>query len=429
MYSIQIFERETLFQEAVMKKLLISFSILFFLLFLVIPLNSNAATVLIDDLTLTGNCSGEASPENFYWELAFNDEIPARDDSGTFTNESFYTLEAPCKVFFGDTFEIRVTATDNNCNGNSFEGSIAGRWFLADTLLSGPPVVTIVASGNMFSNDINVYPSGVWQQSYMRPTPSADNHDIAFNVTDLGRCGGGHNWTTFVHESVVVDPLRPSDENSPPDVYPTGEGLYEMGDDLVLGGTVSDSDGDRLSYLWLVNNGAFASGNVQAAQNGASVLLPPSIEGGGLPVGVHTVTLTVSDGTNEVESSFEVEYADSAAPTLSPVSDTAELWPPNNDMLPVRIIANAADNSGVAPTISVEVTSNTGTGGYSIENIDQDTGVIDLQLRASSEEGSGYTVTIEAVDGSGNTASADVVINVADNMRGSGKGLKKGHSR
>jgi hypothetical protein len=427
MYKIQILEREILFSEAVMKKLITSFSILFLLLALLIPLNSNAATIMIDDLTLSGNCAAEGSPEDFYWELGFNDEIPARDGSGDITKESFYTLEAPCKVFFGDTFEIRVTATDNNCIADVYEGSIAGSWFVADVLLSGPPVVTTVASGNMFFNDINVHPTGVWQKSYMRPTPTPDNHDITFNVTDLGNCDGAHNWTTFVHDSVVVDPLRPSDENSPPDVYPVGEGLYEMGDDLMLGATVSDSDGDKLSYQWFIDGSAHASGNVQAPADGSTVSLPNSITGGGLSVGTHDVTLTVSDGTNEVENFFEVEYAGSTAPTLSPVSDTAELWPPNNDMLPVRITANAADNSGVAPSISVKVTSNTGTGGYSIENIDQDTGVIDLQLRASNEKGSGYTVTIEAEDGAGNTASADVVILVAENRRGSGKGLKKGH--
>lgn len=427
MLVIQILERKILFPEAAMKKLLISFSILFLLLFLLIPTNSKAATVLIDDLTLTGDCAGEASPEDFFWEIGFNDEIISRDDVETISNESFYKLEAPCKVFFGDTFEVRITATDDVCNGSSFGATIADRWYLTDTLLSGPPVVTTVASGSFWSNDINVYPSGVWQKSYMRPTPTPDNHDFAFGATDLGHCGGGHNWTGSVSEGTVVDPLRESAVNSPPAITANGDGaIYNIFDRLVLSGTASDNEGEALRYLWLIDGSAVDSGSVGTNEGGAPVRLPLSIIGNGLSLGVHTITLQASDSENTVSTTIEIEYVDSTSPTLAPTSDTTELWPPNNDMLPVTITANASDNSGESVFISVEVASSSASGDYAIENIDQDTGVIDLLLKASS---GAYTVTIWAEDSAENTASASVVINVAENRSGSGKGLKKGHGK
>ncbi len=427
MHVIQIFKRETLFPEAAMKKLLISFSVLFAFLFLFTTSNAGAATVLIDDLTLTGDCAGEASPENFYWEIGFNDEILSRDDVETISNESFYTLEAPCKVFLGDTFEVRITAIDDVCNGSSFGATIADRWYLTDTLLSGPPVVTTVDSGSFWSNDINVYPSGTWQKSYMRPTPSADNHDFAFGATDLGHCGGGHNWTGSVSQGTVVDPIRESAVNTPPRIMANGDGaVYNLLDRLALSGTASDLEGETLRFLWLIDGSAVASGSVATIEGGAPVRLPVSIIGNGLALGVHTITLRASDAENTVSTSIQVEYVDSIAPTLSPVSDTAELWPPNNDMVPVSITSNAADNSGEAPLISIEVTSNTASGDYSIVNVDQATGTVDLLLKASSEKGSGYTVTIGAEDAAANTSSANLVIAVGENRRGSGKALKKG---
>jgi hypothetical protein len=407
-----------------MKKTLRVLSILSLFTLLILPTKARAVEVLLADLTLSTNCAGEANPEDFYWVQEWNDEIPSRFD-GSISNESFYKLEAPCKVFLGDTFEVRITATDTNCNTYSFGATIADTWSLVDTVLSGPPVATTVDSGSFWSNDINVYPSGTWEKSYIRPTPSADNHTIEFSAKDLGHCTGGHIWTTGVAGETVVDPVRGA-SNSAPQANPAGEGVYELGSDFRLGGTVSDADGDEVSYLWTDNGNAIASGTVQTAQDGSDVALQPTLIRGGFSLGLHTVTIIVSDGKDSSESSIEVEFVDTIAPRLRPSSDTATLWPPNNDMVPVVINANAVDNSGDIESITVSVSSSGGDA--VIEKVDVDTQTANLLLKASSKNGVVYTVTVEAEDASGNTASADISIPVAHqspDRRDFGKGHKK----
>ncbi len=405
-----------------MKKLLTSLTILSVFILLVFPSQAKAIDVLLADLTLTTDCSAEASPENFYWELEWNDEVIDRFD-GSISNESFYKLEAPCKVFNGDTFEVRITATDDVCKGYYYGATIADRWYLTDELLAGPKSTATVDSGNSWTNDITVYPTGVWQNSYILLTPGPFDRRITFSAKDLGHCWGGHGWTTFVSADIVVDPERGGSDNSPPEATLSGGGLYEMGTDLILGAALLDGDGDELTYQWFDNGSAIASGTIQALEGGALVALPDIVIGNGLSLGVHIVTLSVSDGTDTVESSINVEYVDTTPPSVATSADPGSLWPPDNNMIPVQVKINATDNSGETPSISVSVSS---AGGESvIEDIDLDTSTAYLSLKASSNKKLEYTVTIEATDASGNSSSVQVVIPVVHespaNITSSGK--------
>lgn len=513
-----------------MKKRFSFILVLSFFLFLILPIQAQAIAVYIDDLTLSSNCN-EVSPEDYYWELNWEDNLPTRADDGTTFTESYYKLEAPCKVFNGDTFEVRITATDNVCNDYSFTATIADVWSLTDEVVGPPPIFTTVDSGSYYGgNDISVHPTGVWQKSYMLSTPGPFDHEIIFSAKDLGHCGGGHSWTTFVSGDVVVDPERGSDAeapansapsatagddititsqeqsatvingsasdadddeleyrwldsgavvqayesvgfggdasldlstlstlslgahrltlevtdsedsavdsmvltilNSPPTASPNGDGaVYNLNERLALSATVSDFDGDTLTYLWLDNGSALASGEV-ATRSGFPTRLPITFINGGLALGVHTMTLQVFDGTDTASASIEIEYVDTVPPTLAPTANPSELFPPNNDMHSVTVTSNAADNSGEQPFISASVTSNGGDASdYSIESIDQDTGTVELLLKAASDKGRAYTIVVEAQDASGNTASAAVTVGIKHDRRSSGKGLKKGHKK
>src|SRR6185503_13313969 len=144
--------------------------------------------------------------------------------------------------------------------------------------------------------------------------------------------------------------------------------------------------------------------------------------------GSHTVTLTVTDGTNaSVACALQIEVVDTLAPTLAPAAGSpANLWPANHNMVPVVICANVFDNSGGGLTLTATVTSSepvdapgAGDGNTSPDFtqpvINQALGVIELQLRAErAAKGPGrtYSVTITATDGFGNTATAVIAYRV-----------------
>jgi len=105
------------------------------------------------------------------------------------------------------------------------------------------------------------------------------------------------------------------------------------------------------------------------------------------------------------------------------------LWPPNQKMVDMTIQANASDNSGDIPTLTATVSSDEPEDGlgdgdtspdWTEPVIDQTTGTITLQLRAErsgSADGRVYTVSITAIDDSGNQTTADVEIIVPHDKR------------
>ena len=91
-------------------------------------------------------------------------------------------------------------------------------------------------------------------------------------------------------------------------------------------------------------------------------------------------------------------------------------------MVDITIESNSADNSGLPPTITTAVTSNEPTEGlgdgdtspdWTEPIVDQNTGIITLQLRAErSGTGNGrvYTITVTATDNSNNSSTANIEI-------------------
>jgi hypothetical protein len=235
---------------------------------------------------------------------------------------------------------------------------------------------------------------------------------------------GQHTLTLEVNDGHVTfsDDMILTIDNSAPHPAPTGGGIYQLNTPLTLGGQISDFDGDLVSYEWKEGGTVLVSGQIQTLIGGTPVDLPVCMATN-LALGIHTITLWASDGVNApVSVDITVEIIDSAAPGLAPVPDESILWPPNHQMVPINIVANASDNSGDMVTLSAAVSSNEPQNGlgdgdtapdWTTPVIDQVNGIITLELRAErSGSGNGriYTITITATDTSGNSSQANIQI-------------------
>lgn len=242
---------------------------------------------------------------------------------------------------------------------------------------------------------------------------------------------GTHAFTLEVTDGKAAtrDAMTVSLANSAPNIVATGAGTYQIHSPVPLGGEVSDYDGDILTYEWLVDDVMVFRGSIQGLYGATPLALTPFILSDP-DLGLHTITLRVSDGTNPpVDSSITVEVVDTVAPTIAPVASTTLLWPPDHTMRDIRIDANAADNSGGAVTLNVIVSSSEAENGlgdgdtapdWTEPLIDNANGIIRLQLRAERYGGGGsrtYTVLIGAVDSSGNSSQAMVSIIVPHDKR------------
>ena len=234
---------------------------------------------------------------------------------------------------------------------------------------------------------------------------------------------GQHMLTLEVSDpyETAMETVALTIENSPPDIVSMEEGIYEVGSPVIMSAHISDYDGDLLNYCWLEEGTILTSGSIQTVKRGNPVNLRTTISN--LTLGVHIVTLQVSDGMNPpVSASMTVTITDTTPPRLSPVANKTLLWPPDHGMVRILIHTNASDNSGLPVMLSALVSSNepeTGLGewdigpDWNVAAIDHVQGTIALELRAErSERGKGrqYTVAITATDQAGNVATANIDI-------------------
>lgn len=241
-----------------------------------------------------------------------------------------------------------------------------------------------------------------------------------------------HTLTLVVSdgESDSMDSMILSVGNSSPTVAASGSGVYGLGADITLGGQLSDYDGDLLTYQWTLGEEILFYGTVVAIEGGDPVPLPSEIISN-LSLGAHILQLEVWDEFNSpVTSEIMVEIVDAEAPTLSPTANPSILWPPNHKMVDVVISADAQDNSGLAPYLTVDVSCDEESKRtpWTEPVIDQAEGVIILGLlaeRSGKGDGRVYTITITAEDESGNQSSASVEVK-APHDQGRHKGKKKG---
>lgn len=248
---------------------------------------------------------------------------------------------------------------------------------------------------------------------------------------------GNHTLTLEVKDAqlTVSDDMVLTIENSPPEAWPAPSSqTVEIGlDPIEVVADVSDFDGDVLAWEWSHGATSLASGLAATTQGGDRVALPKLCVPAGdaaFGVGTHELVLSVSDGVNNaVVASVEVVVTDTAAPTLSPIPSVTILWPPNHQLQPVVIQANACDNGGGAIHLEVTVLSSepangTGDGNTEVDSyvdsVDDATGLIQLRLRserAGGGSGRTYTVVITATDESGNQSTARVDIRAPHDKR------------
>jgi hypothetical protein len=216
-----------------------------------------------------------------------------------------------------------------------------------------------------------------------------------------------------------VDNIFTDSYNSIPTLVPDAGGTYDENSSVVLGGQVADMDGDTLIYEWREKGVLLFRGTIDTKVGGAPVGLPPFIISN-LSVGVHILTLRVSDRySKSVDANVRV-IKDTTAPIIAPAPDKTILWPANGKMDTVTIIANAGDNSGQPVTLTASVSCNEPVNDRGDGNTSSDwtepvilNGIITLQLRAErSGKGDGriYTITIVATDKAGLTSTAEVNI-------------------
>lgn len=220
------------------------------------------------------------------------------------------------------------------------------------------------------------------------------NHSVAAAGGTVYVIGG---WTDRITGAVWA--YTPAPKNQTPTAIATAVTPLECvnGSALVSvdGGASFDPDGRIVAYDWSRVGATFAT--MAAAQLT-------------LPLGVHTLTLTVNDDAGASDDDpVTVEVADTRAPEVQVSSTGNSLWPPNHRLVHVATVS-ASDACHGATPVSVSVTSSEladeNGDGNSVKDWDlvPVAGGIAVYVRAErSGKGNGrlYTVEARATDGSG----------------------------
>ncbi|MDP8242953.1 MAG: HYR domain-containing protein [Candidatus Hinthialibacter antarcticus] len=149
------------------------------------------------------------------------------------------------------------------------------------------------------------------------------------------------------------------------------------------------------------------------------------VSGSVFSIGQTTVTcIAVDDFGNQAICSFVVKVTDTTPPQINDaVPDPAEIWPPNNKMIPVTISVDAFDTA--SETVNCQIISVT-----SDEEITEDdweiTGDLTLLVRADRDgngDGRVYFILVECTDEYGNASQEVVEVTIAHDQ--SGKSNKK----
>jgi len=159
---------------------------------------------------------------------------------------------------------------------------------------------------------------------------------------------------------------------------------------------------------------------VTATENGVVTCTPPS--GSSFPLGTTTVTCTATNTVGSTSGSFTVTVVDTTPPDiLRLTANPSSLWPPDHKMVPVTVTAQVVDNGDANPLVHIiSVTSNqpvNGTGDGDTSPDWEITGPLTVNLRAerANNEDRKYTITVEAVDASGNATQSSVEVKVTAN--------------
>ena len=157
----------------------------------------------------------------------------------------------------------------------------------------------------------------------------------------------------------------------------TVECTSPQGAPVLLDGSLSTGPVDvNVSYLW---TGPFG------AVSGISPLVQ-------LPMGLSTITLTLTDGRGFTGSeTSSIAVVDTTPPSVSCSVRISSLWPPNHDLVNVGLSAVVRDACDLSPAVTVKVFSNEEDNGQpGFDNFSPDAKSIGLgTLRLRSERKAG----------------------------------------
>jgi hypothetical protein len=158
--------------------------------------------------------------------------------------------------------------------------------------------------------------SNMAPHDYWSSTTYAASQDTAWSVDMVS----GEMIGSRKDASSYVLPVRAGTviPNFAPHPAPTGAGIYEFNTPVILGGQVSDFDGDMLTYEWLTGGQVLFSGQIGTIYGGSPVNLPEQTVQLGL--GTHVISLRVSDGVNPpVTGDLDIQIIDTTAPITTAV--------------------------------------------------------------------------------------------------------------
>jgi uncharacterized lipoprotein YddW (UPF0748 family) len=141
------------------------------------------------------------------------------------------------------------------------------------------------------------------------------------------------------------------------------------------------------------------------------------------PKGTTTITWTATDSAGLTSAATQtITVKDAEAPVITHLrTDRRELWPPIHQMVTIRVSYDVSDNCGTVTT-SLSVTSNEPENGLGDGDTAPDFTVVnnhEVELRAERSpfsDGRVYTVTVTAVDASGNTSTQSIDVTVPLNQ-------------
>jgi len=216
--------------------------------------------------------------------------------------------------------------------------------------------------------------------------------ELQVDEDDAGDIEVTATYETFAQMITVPVVLVPL--NSPPVADAGMDQTFECPWVALDGSGSSDPDDDIVSYEWFIGDELIAEGETADVE---------------LPVGVHVVTLTVTDSYDATSSDdVTMTVVDTTAPVVTIEMSPDNLWPPNHKMRRVEAVLDI-DDCDEAPTVTLlSVESNEAENANGDGNTEPDIEIIDetnLMLRAErAGGGSGrvYTVRYSVVDAAGN---------------------------
>jgi hypothetical protein len=198
----------------------------------------------------------------------------------------------------------------------------------------------------------------------------------------------------------------------------------ECGTQADLTVQVGSQAGNAMTVVWSLEGMALATNQIPAGPPPTSANANFASE---LPLGTNVIDVVVTDSAGlSASCSTVVTVVDTNAPVITnATASPKQLWPPNNKFVVVTIHASVLDTCDATSWKIIGVqsseTNSTGSPQYII------TGPHTVKLLAQRNgTGSGriYTITIQAVDASGNLSSpTDVIVTVPhDQGKGNGQG-------